>query len=184
VTSSPGRRSSKLAYHGKFFDIVRDEVELPGGKTADLEVLRHPGASAVVPLHPDRTVTLIRQYRYAADSYILEVPAGKLDPGESPESCAAREVIEEAGVRAGRLHPLGWIFTTPGFTDEKIHLFAATDLTPAAQSLDDDEVIEVVRMPLAEALRLAAIGGIRDGKSLCCLYRLQQEVETGRLSLA
>jgi ADP-ribose pyrophosphatase len=125
---------------------------------------------------------LIRQYRYAADGYILEVPAGKLDPGESPESCAAREVIEEAGVRAGTLHPLGWIFTTPGFTDEKIHLFAATGLSAAPQDLDDDEVIEIVRMPLAEALRLASTGGIRDGKSLCCLYRARQELDSGRLN--
>jgi ADP-ribose pyrophosphatase len=176
-----GRLSSKPVYRGKFFEISRDQVELPGGKIADLEILRHPGASAVVPLHPDGSVTLIRQYRHAADGYILEVPAGKLDAGESPETCALREVIEEAGVRAGRLHPLGWIFTTPGFTDEKIHLFAATGLAPAAQSLDDDEVIEVVRMPLAEALRLAATGGIRDGKSLCCLYRTAQELEAGRL---
>jgi ADP-ribose pyrophosphatase len=177
----PGRRSTKLVYHGKFFDIVRDEVELPGGKTADLEVLRHPGASAVVPLHPDKTVTLIRQYRYAADGYILEVPAGKLDAGESPESCAHREVVEEAGVRAGSLHALGWMFTTPGFTDEKIHLFAATDLATAPQALDDDEVIDVVRMRLADALALCANGGIRDGKSLCCLFRTAQELEAGRL---
>ena len=91
------------------------------------------------------------------------------------------KIVEEAGVRAAKLHPLGWIFTTPGFTDEKIHLFAATDLTPAAQSLDDDEVIDVVKMPLSEALRLAATGGIPDAKSLCALYRLAQELEAGRL---
>ena len=176
-----GRISSKPVYRGKIINVDYDVVELPGGKRAELELIRHPGASAVVPLHPDRSVTLIRQYRYAADGYILEVPAGKLDPGESPESCALREIVEEAGVRASKLHPLGWIFTTPGFTDEKIHLFAATDLTPAAQSLDDDEVIDVVKMPLSEALRLAATGGIPDAKSLCALYRLAQELEAGRL---
>jgi ADP-ribose pyrophosphatase len=175
-----GLRGSESAYRGKFFEITREKVELPGGVVADLEILRHPGASAVVPLHPDRTVTLIRQYRHAAGGYILEVPAGKLDhPGESPEACALREIVEEAGVRAGRLHALGWIFTTPGFTDEKIHLFAATELTPAKQALDEDEVIEVVRMPLDEALRLASTGGIRDGKSLCALYRTAQELDAG-----
>ena len=179
----PGRLSSKSVYSGKFLDVTRDQVELPGGKIADLEVIRHPGASAVVPLHPDRSVTLIRQYRYAADGFILEVPAGKLDPGESPESCALREIVEEAGVRAASLHSLGWIFTTPGFTDEKIHLFAATSLTPASQSLDDDEVIEVLRLPLAEALRLASTGAIRDAKSLCALYRTSQELEAGRLGV-
>jgi ADP-ribose diphosphatase len=176
-----GRISTKPVYRGKILHVDYDVVELPGGKRAELEIIRHPGASAVVPLHLDGTISLIRQYRYAADGFILEVPAGKLDPGESPESCALREIVEEAGVRAAKLHPLGWIFTTPGFTDEKIHLFAATELAPATQSLDEDEVIEVVRMPLAEALRLAGIGGIRDAKSLCALYRTRQELEAGRL---
>jgi ADP-ribose pyrophosphatase len=176
-----GRVSGEWVYRGKILQVSRDKVELPGGATADLEIIRHPGASAVVPLHPDGSITLIRQYRYAADGFILEVPAGKLDPGESPEICAMREIVEEAGVRAARLHPLGWIFTTPGFTDEKIHLFAATGLTPATQALDEDEVIEVVQMPLVEALRLAAKGGIRDGKSLCAIYRTAQEIEAGRL---
>jgi ADP-ribose pyrophosphatase len=176
-----GRLSSKTVYSGKILVVSRDEVALPGGKVADLEMVRHPGAAAVVPLHQDRSVTLIRQYRYAADGFILEVPAGKLEPGEAPEACARREIIEEAAVRAGRLFPLGWIFTTPGFTDEKIHLFAATDLAPATQDLDEDEVIEVVTMPLVEALRLASNGGIRDAKSLCALYRTAQELEAGRL---
>jgi ADP-ribose pyrophosphatase len=174
--------SSVPAYRGKVLHVDRDRVELPGGVVADLEIIRHPGAAAVVPLHPDRSVTLIRQYRYAAGGFIIEVPAGKIDGGESPESCAFREVVEEAGLKPSRLHPLGWIFTTPGFTDEKIHLFAATELVPAPQALEPDEVIEVMRVPLDEALRLAASGGIRDGKSLCTLYRAAQEIAAGRLS--
>ena len=177
-----GRRvSSEPVYRGKILNVSRDKVELPGGMVVDLEMVRHPGAAAVVPLHPDRTVTLIRQYRYAADGFILEVPAGKLDPGESPESCAMREIVEEAGVRATRLHPLGWIFTTPGFTDEKIHLFAATGLVPAPQALEEDEIIEIVSMSLDEALRLAATGGIRDAKTLCALYRTDQALRSGEL---
>lgn len=176
-----GRISSKPVYRGKILNIDRDEVELPGGKKADLEIIRHPGAAAVLPLHPDKTVTLIRQYRYAADGFILEVPAGKLDhPGESPEDCAKREIIEEAGLEAGKLHSLGWIFTTPGFTDEKIHLYVATDLKLAKQALEDDEVIDVLKMPLSEALRLASSGDIRDSKTLCCLYRAIQELGAGR----
>jgi ADP-ribose pyrophosphatase len=177
----PGRLSSESVYRGKILHVNRDKVELPGGVIADLEIIRHPGAAAVLPIHADRTVTLIRQYRYAADGFILEVPAGKLDPGESPESCALREVVEEAGVSAAHLHALGWIFTTPGFTDEKIHLFAATGLTSAPQALEEDEIIEVVRMSFAEALRLAADGSIRDAKSLCALYRAAQELEAGRI---
>jgi ADP-ribose pyrophosphatase len=177
-----GKVSSKPVYRGKLLHIDRDVVLLPGGKQADLEIIRHPGAAAVLPLHPDKTVTLIKQYRYAADGFILEVPAGKLDhPGESPEGCAAREIVEEAALTAGKLHPLGWIFTTPGFTDEKIHLFVATELKASKQALDDDEVIEIARMPISEALRLAAIGGIRDGKTLCCLYRAVQELGAGRI---
>jgi ADP-ribose pyrophosphatase len=175
--------SSAPVYRGKVLHVNLDRVELPGGAVTDLEVIRHPGAAAVVPIHEDGSVTLIRQWRHAAGGFILEVPAGKLDHRESPESCALREVVEEAGIRAGALHPLGWIFTTPGFTDEKIHLFAATGLTAAAQTLEADEVIEVLRMPLSEALRLAATGGIRDGKSLCALFRVAQELEAGRLRL-
>lgn len=182
VPGEPGRIASECVYSGRIITVTRDKVALPGGGEADLEMVRHPGAAAVVPLDRRGGVTLIRQYRYAADGFILEVPAGKLERGESPERCAHREIVEEAGVAAGRLHPLGWIFTTPGFTDEKIHLFAATELTPSVQDLDEDEVIEVVTMPLDQALRLAASGEIRDAKSLCALYRAAQEIAAGRLS--
>jgi len=134
-----------------------------------------------VPLHADGTVTLIRQFRYATGGYILEVPAGKLDPGETPEQCARREVEEEAGVRAGALHPLGAIWTTPGFTNERIWLFAATQLAAGAQDLQQDEVLDVVRMPLREALALIERGELPDGKSLAALVRTDQELRAGRL---
>src|SRR5262249_9524982 len=111
----PLRLSRRVAYRGKILTVNMDRVALPNGREVDLEFIEHPGAAAVVPLHADGTVTLIRQFRYATGGYILEVPAGKLDPGETPEQCARREVEEEAGVRAGALHPLGAIWTTPGF---------------------------------------------------------------------
>ncbi len=177
------RRSTRRVYEGRFFQVDLDLVGLPNGRTTELEMIRHPGASAVVPILDDGRIRMIRQFRYAAEGFILEVPAGKLDRGESPAQCAAREVREEAGVIAGTLVPLGFIFTTPGFTDEKIHLFAATGLTPAPQELDDDEVIETVDMTLEQALALAANGGIRDGKTLCALWRTEQEVRAGRLKL-
>lgn len=166
---------------GSVVKVDRERVALPGGAVADLEIIHHPGASAVVPLHGDGTVTLIRQYRHAAGGYILEVPAGKLDAGEHPDSCARREVEEEAGLRAGRLHRLGSIYTTPGFTDEVIHLYAAADLVPTRQALEHDEVIEVLRLPFARTLDMVASNEIRDSKTACALYRADFELRAGRL---
>jgi ADP-ribose pyrophosphatase len=143
-----------------------ETVTLPNGATVDLEIIRHPGAVAVVPLKDDGTVLLIRQYRHAAGGYIYEVPAGKLDPGEEPRHCAARELEEEVGHRASCLTHLLSFYTTPGFTDEVIHLFLATGLTPGTQKLDHDEVLDVVEMPLDETVQRIADGTIRDGKTI------------------
>ena len=150
-------------------DVSREHVTLPGGREAVLDIVRHPGASAVVPFLDDENVLLIRQYRHAAGGTILEVPAGKLDPGDTPESCAARELEEEAGRSAGRFEKLGWIFTTPGFTDEVIHLFAAYDLREIPTRHEPDEVIELVPMPFAEAVARVYAGEIPDAKSALAL---------------
>jgi ADP-ribose pyrophosphatase len=152
-----------------------DTVRFPDGSTGELEMIRHSGAAAVLPLldegdGEEPQVVLIRQYRYATDGYIYEVPAGRPDaPGEEWELCARRELEEETGLRAGRLQRLTTIYTTPGFTDERIHLFLATELTEGAQSRDQDEFMEVVRMPLSEALALIRDGEIVDAKSICTL---------------
>jgi ADP-ribose diphosphatase len=159
--------------------VATERVTLPNGHTVDLDIVHHPGAAAVVPFVSDDEVLLIRQYRHAAGGMILEVPAGKLDPGEAPAVCAARELEEEAGQRAGRLVELGWIWTTPGFTDERIHLFAAFDLRPGAHSPDHDEVIEPVRTTLAAALELVFRGEIRDAKSSLALLHAARHL--GRL---
>jgi len=158
----------ELAYQGRSITVWREEITLPNGRETALDIVRHPGASAVVPFESERDVLLIRQYRYAAGGTIWEVPAGKLD-GEAPEVCAARELEEEAGRRAGRLEHLTTIWTTPGFTDERIHLFAAFDLEPVAQRHEHDEVIELVRMPLADALDLVWSGALADAKSALAL---------------
>jgi len=158
-------------FAGRVVRLSVDRVRLPNGNVTELELIRHPGAAAAVPLASDGTVLLVRQYRYAASDWLLEVPAGKLDPGEGPEPCALREVEEETGYRPGRLDSLGWIFTTPGFTDEKIWLYLALDLVATRQELQHDEVLTVVRMPLAEAVERAAAGEIRDAKSVCALLR-------------
>jgi ADP-ribose pyrophosphatase len=149
--------------------VSRERIRLPNGREAELDIVRHPGASAVVPFEGDDDVLLIRQYRHAAGGEILEVPAGKLDPGDTPASCAARELEEEAGRRARRIEQLGWIFTTPGFTDEVIHLFAAFELETIPTRHEDDEVIEVLRVPLREAIDKVWRGEINDAKSALAL---------------
>lgn len=162
--------------------VVRtDRVTLPNGREVDLDIVDHPGASAVVPFASEREVLLIHQYRHAAGGYIYEVPAGKIDPGETPESTAARELEEEVGQRAGRIEKLGWIWTTPGFTNEKIHLYAGFDLTPVGSTTHDpDEVIEVVRTPLDRALEMVWNGELTDGKSAMALVHAARRVDALR----
>jgi ADP-ribose pyrophosphatase len=170
--SDPVVLSSRSVHDGRVVKLSVEEVRLPNGNTATLELIRHPGASAVVPVDAAGNVILVRQYRHATGSWLLEVPAGTLDsPGESPDDCARREVQEETGYRAGRLIPLGWIWTTPGFTNEKIWLYLALDLTPTRSQLEADEVLTVESLPLAEAAARAVSGEIVDAKSVCALTR-------------
>jgi ADP-ribose pyrophosphatase len=160
--------SVREIHRGRVLHLVIETVTLPNGHRMELEVVRHPGASAIVALTDADEVLLVRQYRHAVGGFIYEVPAGKLD-GEAPEVCAARELIEEAGVEAGSLEKLGSIVTTPGFSDEVIHIFLARDLRPAAQALEPDEVLTVEKVPFAHALAMCARGELRDAKSQCAL---------------
>ena len=153
-------------YTGKVVTLNVDTVQLPNGMTVDLETIRHPGASAVVPIKDDGTVVMIRQFRHAAGGFIYEIPAGKLDPGEDPLNCAARELEEEVGYRASSFELLSSIFTAPGFADEVIHVYKATGLTKGRQQLDRDEVLEIVEMPLEQAIKRIQDGTIRDGKTI------------------
>jgi ADP-ribose pyrophosphatase len=172
-------RSEKPMTSGFRVEVSHERVALPNGREVTLDIVHHPGAAAVVPFIAEDEVVLIRQFRHAAGGTILEVPAGKLDAGEPPERCAARELTEEAGYRAGRIVALGSIWTTPGFTDEKIHLFAAFDLARAASRPEDDEVIEVIRVPLDDALELVWRGELCDAKSALALIHAARHV--GRL---
>lgn len=156
-------------YRGKIVHLFVESAALPNGKTFDLEVVRHPGASAVVPLKEDGKVVLIYQYRHAAGGFIYEVPAGKLSPGELPESCAEREVEEEVGYKVGKLEKLTTIFTAPGFCDEQIHLFLGTELVFSGQQLGEDEVLQVIEMPFEEAMNRIEDQTIRDAKSIVAL---------------
>ena len=170
--------TSRVVHRGRSIVVQVERVELPGGRSVELDVVRHPGAAAVVPFERDDLVLLIRQFRFAAGGTIWEVPAGKLD-GEAPAVCAARELEEEVGRRAGRIVPLATILTTPGFTDEVIHLFAAFELEPVPQRLEHDEVIEVVPTPLERALAMIRSGELRDAKSALALLHAARRL--GRL---
>ena len=161
-------------YSGKIVNLDVDSVRYPDGSTGELEMVRHPGAAAVLPVASDPagadpTVLLIRQYRYATGGHLLEIPAGRLGPGEEPAACARRELQEEVGVTAGRVERLTTIWTTPGFTDERIHLFWAADLTPGAHAREPDEFIEVVPHPLSQALHLVQRGEICDAKTVAAI---------------
>lgn len=160
--------SIREVYRGRVVRLVVESITLPNGHPLDLEIVRHPGASAIVALTEDDEVLLVRQFRHAVGGYIYEVPAGKLD-GQAPEVCAARELTEEAGVIAGSLEKIGAIVTTPGFSDEVIHLYLAGELRNAQQALEPDEVLTVERVPFATALQMCARGEIRDAKSMCAL---------------
>ena len=158
-------------FKGRVVDLSVDQVRMPNGKSTELEVIRHPGAAAMVPLMDSGEVLLVRQYRYATGGWLVEVPAGKLDEGEAPEVCAARELEEEVGMKPAELLPLGWIWTTPGFTDERIWLYLCRGLSPAQQNLEDDEVLTVESRSLPEAIGMVHRGEICDGKSVCALLR-------------
>lgn len=170
---------SRVVFSGRVVRLSIDQVRLPNGRTCELEIIRHPGAAAIVPVDSDGSLLLIRQYRYASGGWLLEVPAGKLDAGEPPEACAFRELEEETGYRARSLTSLGWIFTTPGFTDEKIWLYMATDLEPSRQNLQHDEALTVERISLDSAVARATGGEIVDAKSICAILRASAHLARG-----
>ena len=157
---------TKNIYTGRVVTLNIDRVTLPNGVTVDLEIIRHPGAAAVVPMKDDDTVVLIRQFRHAARGFIYEIPAGKLHPGEDPLNCAERELEEEIGYRASSFELLSSIFTAPGFADEVIHVYKATGLSKGRQQLDRDEVLDVIEMTLSDAMAKIGDGTIRDAKTI------------------
>ncbi|MCW8983738.1 MAG: NUDIX hydrolase [Thermoanaerobaculales bacterium] len=166
----------KLIYEGRILDLEVDRVSLPNGGEATREVVRHKGAVVVLPLHEDRRIELVRQHRYPTGEVLLELPAGKLDPGEEPVDCAGRELAEETAWRPVEIHELGSFFTTPGFTDEVLHAFIATPLEAAPEvAQDPDEAIEIVTMNVEEALDGCRDGTIRDSKTIATLFLARLE---------
>jgi len=170
--------STERLYTGRIVNLDRDTVRFPDGSTGQLEMLRHPGASAVVPFlddphAADPRVLLIRQFRHAAEDFIWEVPAGRLDAGETPEACARRELEEETGMRARAIERLTTIYTTPGFTDERIHLFAAHGLEAGTHHREADEFMELHPMAWSAAMELVRAGAIQDAKTIASLLFVQ-----------
>ena len=161
-------------YQGNILDLEVDRVLLASGNEATREVVRHKGAVVVLPLHEDRRVEFVRQYRYPMGEVLLELPAGKLDPGEEPIVCAGRELAEETGWKPTEIHELGWFYTTPGFTDEVLHAFIATPLEEAPEiAQDPDEAIDNVTMTVEEALDACRSGTIRDSKTIAVMLLAQ-----------
>ena len=175
--------STRRVYAGRLLNVEADTIRTPNGTRLELEIVRHPGAAAIVPLLSDPAgddpiVLLLRQYRYAARDMLWEIPAGVLEPGESPLDCARRELLEEAGATADRIEPLTTVYTTPGFTDERIHLFLATGVRAGDATPQPDELIEVQPQPLPRVLQMVRDGQIADAKGIVALlfmagYRLQ-----------
>lgn len=168
--------ASTRIYEGRVVTLDIVDVTLPDGNAAKREVVRHPGAVAVVPIDADGNVILVSQYRTAADHVLIEIPAGTLHPGEDPAECARRELQEEIGYIPRSLTPMGAFFVAPGYTTEKIHLFMATDLEHSPLPADHDEFIEVSRMPLRDALEQAQSGMLHDGKSIIGILRVARHL--------
>ncbi len=162
---APELISSEEIYRGRIFDVTVDIVR-EGEQTYKREVVHHPGSAAIVAVFDDMTVALVRQYRHAVVRYLLEIPAGTLASPERPEEGAVRELEEELGVTAARLEKLSEFFVSPGFVEEKMWIYLATDLTETAQRLDEDEMIEIVRVPFSRALEMIEDGEIEDAKTI------------------
>jgi len=156
-------------YQGKLFSFVSEDVTLPNGSRTELAMVRHPGSTAVVPLFDDNTVLMERQYRHAVQAYLLEIPAGTMEPGELPQACAARELEEETGYAAEEFVELSQVLILPSYSDEKIFVYLARGLKPSNQNLDKDEIIEVVKYPFDKALDMIGDGHISDALTILSL---------------
>ena len=160
----------EILYQGRVFKLLRENVTLENGVTVDLDIIRHPGAAAAVPVFKGNRLILVRQYRHATGKFIWEIPAGTLEPDESPLECAVRELAEETGYQADKWENIGLITPLPGYSDESIHIFLAQDLVPAVQNLDKDEILEAHEIGLKEAVEMIHKGDIIDAKTVAGLF--------------
>ncbi|MDY7032323.1 MAG: NUDIX hydrolase [Thermodesulfobacteriota bacterium] len=169
--------NSVTIHQGRVFKMVTENITLANGVSIDIDVIRHPGASAIIPFSNKKRVILIKQYRYAVGGYIWEIPAGTLNPDETPITCARRELIEETGYSAHEWQKLGEITPVPGYSDERIHIFLATNLIPAEQNLDKDEMLDVHEVEFDDAIEMIYRGDIQDSKTICGLFMAMRWLE-------
>ena len=165
MTEQPQILKSEEIFRGRVFDVTLDTIK-EGDKIYQREVVHHPGSAVIIPVFDDGTIALVRQYRHPAVRYLLEAPAGTLNRGEAPEEGAARELEEELGFVAARLEKLTEFFVSPGFCEEKMWVYLATEMTKTQQQLEDDEIVEVVRIPFSQALNMITTGEIDDAKTI------------------
>lgn len=158
--------SSQTVYQGRVFDLLQDQVQYPDGRRVKMDVIKHNGAVAMLPIDDEGQLLLVRQYRHAVGSQLIELPAGTLEEGEGPESCAQRELREEVGMAAGELIKLGEFFLAPGYSTERMHLFLARKLSADTLEADEDEMLELLRISPKLALAMVQDGQIRDAKTL------------------
>ena len=164
-------------YRGKIIDVSVSQVTTAGGVPAKIEMVHHPGGAGVLPLFADNTVILVRQYRYPMRRFSLEIPAGRIEPGQSAADTAARELEEETGYRASTLNLISAFYSTPGFCQEKLYVYLGTELTSTQQNLDIDEDIELVRMPLIDAVNMVNVGEIDDAKTIIALLHAERMIK-------
>ena len=162
--------SRTTLYQGRVFKLIRENATLDNGVTTDMEFVEHPGATAIIPMLNESRVLLLKQYRHPLRKYIWEIPAGTIDPQESVINCAKRELIEETGYSANQWQKLGEITPVPGYSNERIHIYLATELQTAEQDLDRDEIINIHEVDYSEALEMIKTGKIQDAKSIAGLY--------------
>ncbi|TCW41243.1 NUDIX domain-containing protein [Laceyella sacchari] len=172
--------ASRTIYTGKVVQLQVDDVQLPDGRAAKREIVKHPGAVAVLAITDEGKMVLVRQFRKPLEKTILEIPAGKLEAGEDPGDCAARELEEETGYRATGLTHVVSFYTSPGFSDECLHIYQAEGLTKGEVNPDEDEFVELVECTLDECLERIQSGDIMDAKTVAAVYLWQARVSSGR----
>ena len=166
-------------YEGIIVNVQLDQVELPGGARAFREIVEHPGGVGILPVDSDGNVWCVRQFRYAYGEHMLEMPAGKLEWGEEPAACAVRELSEETGFTAGRLISMGKVYTSPGFSLETLHLYLALDLQAGESHPDENEFLDVLKMPFGELLDMVMDGTVSDGKTVSAVLKADKLFSQG-----
>ena len=183
--SVPKTIKTEKLFHGRIFDLVVEDVEERDGKIRKCELISHPGGGVVIPLFENGDILLVRQYRYPHKKFVLEAPAGKLEPNEDPLDCAKRELMEETGYSAEKFVKLTAMYTTPGFCNEVLHIYLATGLNKSkhGQNLDDGEQgLTVETIPLTQAIEMAENGEIEDGKTIAGIFLAEQKIKKGLLN--